>query len=158
MQVQCMFKEQLNAQKNNKDSKKKGKHGRFESKSQFIRRRPVSGDKVSNHLKLIHIKDTTKTNDGCKFLKECLLKEVLFQGMDDSMINEIVDVMYLVDCRKGECIIRQNEYDDAYFVIQSGSFGKYRDVKFNCKEENTEQNMMKMWCYYVMNKRDIHVM
>ena len=119
-----------------KSKKRKGKHGRFESKNQFIRRRPVSGvpmsvqkqlhgvrdDKVSSHLKLIHSKRCEKTSSTISFLKECLLKEVLFQGMDDNMINEIVDVMYRVDCPKGECIIRQNEYGDAYFVIQSGSF------------------------------------
>ena len=40
------------------------------------------------------------------------------------MINKIVDVMYRyrVDCPKDECIIRQDEYGNAYLVIQSGSF------------------------------------
>ena len=67
-------------------------------------------------------KRTEKTSSTIKFLKDCLLKEVLFQGMDKPMIDEIVSVMYRVDCPQNECIIRQNEYGDAYFVIQSGSF------------------------------------
>jgi len=117
-------------------TKKKSRHQKFESKNQFIRRRPVSGvplsvqqqlhgiadDKMSSHLRLISSKRCEKTKDTVSFLRECLLKEVLFQGMDDSMIHEIVDVMYRVDCPKAECIIRQNEYGDAYFVIQSGAF------------------------------------
>eukprot|EP00484_Ammonia_sp_Unknown_P020043 CAMPEP_0197031174 /NCGR_PEP_ID=MMETSP1384-20130603/10257_1 /TAXON_ID=29189 /ORGANISM="Ammonia sp." /LENGTH=1169 /DNA_ID=CAMNT_0042460665 /DNA_START=118 /DNA_END=3627 /DNA_ORIENTATION=+ len=126
----AVFKDKVDGSK-----KRKGKHGRFESKNQFIRRRPVSGvpmnvkqqlgitgDKTSSHLGLISAKRTEKTQATVQFLKECLLREVLFQGMDDGMINEIVDVMYRVDCPKGECIIRQNEFGDAYFVIESGAF------------------------------------
>eukprot|EP01083_Nonionella_stella_P270934 917681_1 len=97
----------------------------LELKSQFIPRRAVSKDnKVPSHLKLIHTKykEVVKTKDVCKFLKECLLKEVLFQGMDGSMINDLVKAMYRVDCPKGECIVRQNECGNTYFVIQSGSF------------------------------------
>eukprot|EP01083_Nonionella_stella_P174398 604418_1 len=104
-----------------------------ESKSQFIPRRPVSGvsenvlkgiqaDKISSHLKLIQCKNTHKTANVIKFLKECLLKEVLFEGMNDSMINQIVRVMYRVDCPKGKCIVRQYEYGNAYLVIERGAF------------------------------------
>eukprot|EP01083_Nonionella_stella_P189980 703794_1 len=103
---------------------------RVELKSQFVRRRaatvsdaPKKKDyKVPSHLKLIRTKDTAKTKDVRDFLKECLLKEVLFQRMEDSMINGIADAMYRVDCPKGECIFRQNESGDTCFVLQSGSF------------------------------------
>ena len=117
-------------------SGKKPGHNKFESKSNFIRRRPVSGvpmdvqkklygkkkESQSSHLSLIHSKRTEKTDVTVKFLKHCLLKEVLFNGMDDSMITEIVGAMYRVDCPNGASIIKQNEYGDAYFVIESGSF------------------------------------
>ena len=117
-------------------SGKKPGNGKFEKKSNFICRRPVSGvpmdvqkkrynkkkESQSSHLSLIHSKRTEKTDVTVMFLKHCLLKEVLFNGMDDSMITEIVAAMYRVDCPNGESIIKQNEIGDAYFVIESGSF------------------------------------
>ena len=42
--------------------------------------------------------------------------------MDEAMIIDIVEVMHRVDCRKGDYMIRQGEYGDAYFVTQSGAF------------------------------------
>jgi len=117
----------------------------FHERARAIRRRPVSGvpmsvqqklqqkknkkgkkggtvEAASSHLLLIHSKQNAKTSKTVQFLKGCLRKEVLFKGMDEKMISEIVEVMYRVDCPIGQCVIKQGEYGDAYFVIESGAF------------------------------------
>ena len=70
--------------------------------------------KHSIAFEIIQSISTEKTESTMKFLKECLLKEVLFQGMDERMINDMVDTIYRIDCPNRGCITKPNESDDAY--------------------------------------------
>jgi len=51
-----------------------------------------------------------------------LRRQVLFDGLSDSMIRDIVRSMYKIVCNPEDIIIRQGEYGDAYFVVESGKF------------------------------------
>ena len=117
---------------------------RFDSRSNYYRRRPVSGvplaflqkmesgggggggdyqqQYVSSHLQLITLKETEKSRETREFLKKTLKKEVLFDGLKERQMNDIVDVMYKVICKIDDVIIKQGEYGDAYFVVESGRF------------------------------------
>ncbi|ETO34788.1 cGMP-dependent protein kinase 2-like isoform 1 [Reticulomyxa filosa] len=124
---------------------------RFGSRNNDLRRRPVSGislalqqkmhckhckstavngncgaddlnDNENSHLKLISHKDTTKTREQFNFLKNALRREVLFDGLEKEVIRDIVKHMYKIPCNVKDIIIRQGEYGDAYFVVESGKF------------------------------------
>ena len=108
---------------------------RFDSRSNYYKRRPVSGvplalqkkmesgdHHISSHLQLITAKETGKSKEIREFLKEALKREVLFDGLEAKLINDIIDVMYKVICEVDDVIIKQGEYGDAYFVVESGRF------------------------------------
>ncbi|ETO21172.1 hypothetical protein RFI_16032, partial [Reticulomyxa filosa] len=63
-----------------------------------------------------------KAREQSKFLKEALRREVLFDGLDETVIQEIVQWMYKIVCKADDVIIQQGEYGDAYFVVESGTF------------------------------------
>lgn len=88
----------------------------------MVRKQYVNESEIPSHLMLIDEKVRDKNKKSIILLRAALNREVLFIGLGDKMIDKMIDKMYKIECPKNECVIKQNETGDAYFVIESGKF------------------------------------
>lgn len=67
-------------------------------------------------------------SDVCaKLLKKAIRTNFLFRYMDEEVLDELVSYMAPREVRQGECIAREGEESDTFFVVESGSFDVYAD-------------------------------
>ena len=60
-----------------------------------------------------------------KLIANAVENNVLFSSLDSDQINEIVNVMWSMDVKKGTSIIKQGESGDNFYVVEKGIFNIY---------------------------------
>ena len=65
---------------------------------------------------------TEKTNDEKESIAEAIKTSVIFRDITDRQKELIFGVMESIPVRKGEWIIKQGEYGDRFYIVDSGKF------------------------------------
>jgi len=92
-----------------RDPLEKGRsHTRSASRSASKRRKPS--------------RNVQKSEETILFLKEVLNREIVFQRFGPEVIDEVIAVMYKLNIKAQETMIRQGEVGDTYHVVEQGHF------------------------------------
>lgn len=66
-----------------------------------------------------------KTDVQRKALKESVREILLFRSLEPDQLNEVLDAMFEYKVKAGDCVIRQGDDGDNFYVVQQGLYNIY---------------------------------
>eukprot|EP00698_Gefionella_okellyi_P008508 TRINITY_DN210_c0_g1_i2.p1 TRINITY_DN210_c0_g1~~TRINITY_DN210_c0_g1_i2.p1 ORF type:complete len:3780 (+),score=1127.00 TRINITY_DN210_c0_g1_i2:350-11689(+) len=97
---------------------------------QFKRRVGVSaetdniGDNATPAERVFHEKEL----DEIEVIDGVLRNNMLFKDLDQEHLSAVIDSMYKCTFNDGDVVIEQGDDGDAFYVVQSGEFGVWKDM------------------------------
>lgn len=66
-----------------------------------------------------------KTDEERRDLERAVLDVPLLRGLDEDPLRKVIDAMQKKNVKPGECVIRQGDDGDFFYVIQTGTFDTF---------------------------------
>jgi cAMP-dependent protein kinase regulator len=82
---------------------------------------PEEDEDMDDDLPVVH----AKTDEQRARLLQIIQKVLLFRGIDDEEIGEVIDAMFLKEVEPGDEVITQGDSGDNFYVIESGEYEVY---------------------------------
>jgi len=70
-----------------------------------------------------------KSSEQRDRIKACVLNNLLFKNLDPSQLDKVLNVMFEVNAKTGEEVIKQGDDGDNFYVVESGQFQVVRNSK-----------------------------